>query len=103
VSKFGFCWLAFVSTATTALIGAFVQTGSAHCHKVMADDAPAKVSFKSDLAFVKGSPHAKTVFEGAHARFNACCPALATPKPALLLSALPDWGLNGHGPVEPLG
>jgi hypothetical protein len=38
----------------------------------MGDDAPANVSFKSDFAFIKGSPHAKAVFERAYARFNAC-------------------------------
>jgi hypothetical protein len=69
----------------------------------MADDAPANVPFKSDFAFIKGSPHAKAVFERAHTRFNACSPALATPEPALFQLALPDWSLNGHGPAEPLG
>jgi hypothetical protein len=55
----------------------------------MSDDAPANVSFKSDLTLVKGSVHAEAVFERAHARFNACSPALATPKPALFLSRCP--------------
>jgi hypothetical protein len=50
------------------------------------DDAPANVSFKSNLTLVKGSLHAETVFERAQPRFNACSPALATPKPALFLS-----------------
>jgi hypothetical protein len=55
----------------------------------MGDDAPANVSFKSDLTLVKGSVHAEAVFERTHARFNACSPALATPKPALFLSGSP--------------
>jgi hypothetical protein len=52
----------------------------------MGDDAPANVSFKANLIFIKGSLHAKAVFERAEPRFDACSPALATPKPALLLS-----------------
>jgi hypothetical protein len=52
----------------------------------MGDDAPAHVSFKSNLTLKKGPLHAKAVFERAQARFNACSPALATPKPALFLA-----------------
>jgi hypothetical protein len=52
----------------------------------MSDDAPANMSFKSNLSLVKGSPHAKAVFERAQPRFNACSPALAAPEPALFLS-----------------
>jgi hypothetical protein len=51
----------------------------------MGDDAPANVSFKFNLTLVKGSLHPKAVFERAQARFNACSPALAAPKPALFL------------------
>jgi hypothetical protein len=47
------------------------------------------MSFKSNLTLIKGSLHAKAVFERAQARFNACSPALATPKPALFLSRSP--------------
>jgi hypothetical protein len=68
---------------------AAVATDSTYCHKIMSDDAPANVSFKSDLTLVKGSLHAKAVFERAQARFNACSPALATPKPALFVSRSP--------------
>src|SRR5271165_369941 len=78
------------SSTTAALIGAPIQTGSTHRHKVMGDDAPANVSFKPDFTFIKGSPHAKAVFERAHARFNACSPALATPEPALFLPRCPS-------------
>jgi hypothetical protein len=70
------------------LIGVF-HTGSTHRHKIMGDDAPANMSFKSNLTLIKGSLHAKAVFERAQARFNACSPALATPKPALFLSRSP--------------
>src|ERR1700746_1422215 len=77
------------STTAAALLGALIQTASTHGDKVMGDDAPANVSFKSDLAFIKGSPHAKAVFERAHARFNACSPALATAEPTLFLSRRP--------------
>ena len=75
--------LGIVSPTTTAPIG------STHRHKIMSDDAPANVSFKSDLTLVKGSLHAEAVFERAHTCFNACSPALATPKPALFLSRCP--------------
>jgi hypothetical protein len=52
----------------------------------MGDNAPANVSFKSNLPFIKGSLHAEAVFERAQARLNACSPALTTPEPALFLS-----------------
>ena len=55
----------------------------------MGDDAPANVSFKSNLTFIEGPLHAKAVFERTQPRFNACSPALATPKPALFLSRSP--------------
>jgi hypothetical protein len=32
------------------------------------------VSFKSNLTLIKGSLHAKAVFERAQPRFNACSP-----------------------------
>jgi hypothetical protein len=47
------------------------------------------VSFKSNLILIKGSLHAKAMFERAQARFNVGSPALATPKPALFLSGSP--------------
>jgi len=75
-----FLVLGIVSPTTTTPIG------STHRHKIMSDDAPADVSFKSDLTLVKGSLHTKAVFERAHTRFNASSPALATAKPALFLS-----------------
>jgi hypothetical protein len=49
----------------------------------MGDDAPANVSFKSNLTLVKGSLHSKA--ERVQPRFNTCSPALAAPKPALFL------------------
>jgi hypothetical protein len=55
----------------------------------MSDDAPANVSFKSNLTLIMGSLHAEAVFEGAQPRFNACSPALPTSKPALFLSRSP--------------
>jgi hypothetical protein len=45
--------------------------GSTHCHKIMGDDAPANVSLKSNLTLIKGSLHAKAVFERAEPRLNA--------------------------------
>jgi hypothetical protein len=75
-------------TPTTPI--AALPTASTHCHKIVSDDAPANVSFKSDLTLVTGSLHAKAVFEPAHARFKACSPALATPKPALFLAGSPS-------------
>jgi hypothetical protein len=42
------------STTAAALIGALIQTGSTHCHKVMGDDAPANVSARSFTAW--GNP-----------------------------------------------
>ena len=44
-----------------------LQTGSTHRHKIMSDDAPANVSFKSNLTLIKDSLHAKAVFERARA------------------------------------
>src|SRR6516225_4539465 len=89
------------SPTTTARMGS-LQRGSTHGHKVMGDDAPADVSFKANLTLIKSSPHPKAVFERAQARFNACSPALTTPKPALFTLAEPDWGLKGRGQAEPL-
>jgi hypothetical protein len=86
--KAGFCSLAFVSPTTTTSSAA-LATRSTHRHKIMSDDAPADVSFKSDLTLIKGSLQAEAVFEYAHACFDACSPALATPKPALFLSRCP--------------
>jgi hypothetical protein len=83
-----FLVLGIASPTTTTPIAA-LATDSTHCHKIMSDDAPADVSFKSDLTLVKGSLHSKAVFEGAQARFNACSPALATAKPALFTLAQP--------------
>ena len=83
-----FLVVGIASPTTTAFI-ATLQTGSTHRHKIMGDDAPAKVSFKSNLTFIKSSLHAKAVFERTQARFNACSPALATPEPALFLSRSP--------------
>jgi hypothetical protein len=83
-----FFFVGIASPTTTVLIAAF-HTGSTHRHKIMSDDAPANMSFKSNLTLIKGSLHAKAVFERAQARFNACSPALATPKPALFLSRSP--------------
>src|SRR5580692_9249244 len=84
----GFLVVGIASPTTTVFLAAF-HTGSTHRHKIMGDDAPANVSFKSNLPLIKGSFHAKAVFERAQARFNACSPALATPKPALFLSKSP--------------
>ena len=81
---------------------AALGTGSTHRYKIMSDDAPADVSFKSNLTLIESSPHTKAVFERAKARFNACSPALTTPKPALFTLAEPDWGLKGRGQAEPL-
>ena len=83
-----FLVVGIASPTTTAPIAA-VQTGSTHRHKILSDDAPANISFKSNLTLIKGSLHAKAVFERAQARFNACSPALATAKPALFLSRSP--------------
>ena len=46
---------------------AALQTGSTHRHKILSDDAPANVSFKSNLTLIKDSLHAKAVFERARA------------------------------------
>src|ERR1700692_4838439 len=83
-----FLVLGIVSPATTTSSAA-VGTGSPHRPQIISDDPPADVSFKSDLTLIKGSLHAEAVFECAHACFNACSPALATPKPALFLSRCP--------------
>src|SRR6516165_3367666 len=80
-----FLVVGIASPTTTAPIAAALATGSTHCHKIMSDDAPANVPFKSDLTLVEGSLHSKVVFERAHARFDASSPASATPKPALFL------------------
>src|SRR6201997_4254435 len=61
-----FLVLGIVSPTTTAPSAALARS-STHRHKIMSDDAPANVSFKSDLTLVKGSLHAKAVFERAHA------------------------------------
>src|ERR1700752_1571816 len=60
-----FLVLGIVSPTTTAPSAALARS-STHRHKIMSDDAPANVSFKSDLTLVKGSLHAKAVFERAH-------------------------------------
>src|SRR5258708_36288389 len=78
-----------ILSPTTTTSSAALANGSTHRHKIMSDDAPADVSFKSNLTLIKGSLHAEEVFECAHACFNACSPALATPKPALFLSRCP--------------
>src|SRR5580700_9402642 len=78
-----------IVSPTTTTSSAALATGSTYSHKIMSDDAPTHVSFKSDLTLIKGSLHAETVFARAHACFNACSPALATPKPALFLSRCP--------------
>ena len=83
-----FLVIGIASPTTTTPIAALAR-GSTHRHKIMSDDARANVSFKSDLTLVKGSLHAKAVFERAQARFNACSPALTTAKPALFLSRSP--------------
>ena len=44
------------------------------------------MSFKSNLALVKGPSHSEAMFERAHPGFNASSPALATPKPTRLLA-----------------
>ena len=69
---------------------AALSRGSTHGYKIMGDDAPADVSFKSNLTLIKSSVHSEAVFERAHARFNACSPALATAKPALFLAKSPS-------------
>src|SRR5271165_2838574 len=78
-----------IVSPTTTTSSAAVATASTHRHKIMSDDAPAEVSFKSDLTLVEGSLHSKAVFERAHTRFDASSPALATAKPALFLSRRP--------------
>ena len=78
-----------IVSPTTTTSSAALATGSTYRHKIMSDDAPADVSFKSDFTLIKGSLHAEAVFECAHACFNACSPALATPKPALFLLRCP--------------
>src|SRR5215472_14020373 len=97
----GLLVLDMASPTTTARLGS-LQRDSTHGHKVVGDDAPADVSFKANLTLIKGSPHPKAVFERAKARFNACSPALTTPKPALFTLEEPDWGLNGRGQADPL-
>jgi hypothetical protein len=51
----------------------------------MGNDAPTDMPLKSNFTFIKGSPHSKTMFEGAQACFDARSPTLATPEPALFL------------------
>ena len=43
-----FLVVGIASPTTTALMAA-LQTGSTHRHKILSDDAPANVSFKSNL------------------------------------------------------
>ena len=62
--KAWFLVVGIASPTPTALI-AVLATGSTHGHKIMGDDAPANVSFKSNVALVKGSLHVESVFEGA--------------------------------------
>jgi hypothetical protein len=50
------------ATATATPIAA-LASDSTHCHKIMSDDAPANMSFKSNLTLIKGSLHTKAVFE----------------------------------------
>jgi hypothetical protein len=59
-----FLIVGIASPITTASLGA-LDTGSTHRHEIMSDDAPANVSFKSNLTLVKSSPHAEAVFERA--------------------------------------
>src|SRR3954447_15296078 len=73
LAEAGFLVVGIASPTATAPI-AVLHRGSTHCHKVMGDDAPANVSFKSNLTLIKGSLHAKAVFERAQPRFNACSP-----------------------------
>ena len=63
-----FLVVGIASPTTTTPITA-LQTGPTHRHKILSDDAPANVSFKSNLTLIK-SLHAETVFECAHACFN---------------------------------
>src|SRR5580704_4563505 len=63
-----------IVSPTTTTSSAALATGSTHRHKIMSDDAPADVSFKSDLTLIKCSLHAEAVFECAHACFDACSP-----------------------------
>src|SRR5262249_1239104 len=74
-------------TATTRL--GSLQRGSTHGHKVIGDDATTDGAFKANLPLIKSSPQPKAVFERAKACFNACSPALTTPKPALFLPQSP--------------
>ena len=78
-----------VGNASSTAAAPMALTGLDSCHKVMGDDAPANVSFKSNLTLIKGSLHAKAVFERAEPRLNARSPALTTAKPALFLSRRP--------------
>ena len=82
-----------VSPTTPTAISA-LPTGSTHCHKIVSDDAPANVSFKSDFTLVKGSLHAKAVFERAQARFNACSPTLATTETSAVSVAPSERGFR---------
>jgi hypothetical protein len=91
-----FLVLGIVSPTTTTPIGA-LAIDSTHRHQIMSDDAPAEVSFKSDLTLVEGSLHSKAVFERAHTRFNARSPALATAKPTLFLSRRPTGAQAAAG------
>ncbi len=59
-----------IASPTTAALVAALATGSTHRHNIMGDDAPANVSFKSNLTLIKGSLHAKAVFESAQPRFK---------------------------------
>jgi hypothetical protein len=64
-----------IASPTATVLIVVLAAGSTHGHKIMGDDAPANVSFKSNLALVKGSLHVEAVFERAQPRFNAGSPA----------------------------
>src|SRR6476646_6763321 len=88
-----------IVSPTTTTSSAALATGSTHRHKIMSDDAPADVSFKSNLTLIKGSLHAEAVFECAHACFNA---SLGHAETSAVSVALPGWGLDGRTQAEPL-
>src|SRR5258705_8774037 len=87
------CWrvakawlLIFAGTGSSTVCLGGLDLRPSHRHKVVSDDAPAHVSFKSNRALVKCPPHSKAMLKCAHPGFNARSPALAASEPALFLS-----------------
>src|SRR6516165_6508450 len=78
-----------IASPTPRALIVTLATGSTHGHKIMGDDAPAKVSFKSNLALVKGPLHVEAVFERALAALQCRLSSLGHAETSAVSVALP--------------